>query len=64
MLIEFLFEFFPAWLNEYGSIRKDYGWYASIAIVDLHDELDRFVIALKPDIKIRDVVDFEEFFCA
>lgn len=62
--VELLPEVFPAWLHQYGSIREDDGWNASIAIVDILYELSGFIIPFQSHAEVGDVIGFKEFLCA
>ena len=50
----------PVWLNENGAIRKNYGWDALIASVDIHDEVCSFGVSLKTHTQVWNIVGLKE----
>ena len=50
----------PVWLHENGAIRKNDGWNALIASVDIHDEVCSFDVPLKTHAQVWNIVSLKE----
>jgi hypothetical protein len=64
LLIELLLELIPTGFYENGTVGKDDGRHASVAIVDLHHKFGGLFIPFKAHMQIGDVVSFKKFLCA
>ena len=53
-------ELLPVWLNENCAIRKNYGWDALIAPVDIHDEVCSLGVSLKANAQVLNIVSLKE----